>query len=105
MSEFTKGKWKATGVTGARMQSYSQPHGVVSSDGRFMIAGCFGDTEGGVDAAEANARLIAAAPTLLAALELVRSWASDTGAMDGDARDELTWQAIVSAIAAARGEE
>lgn len=36
-----------------------------------LIAGIFGDTAGGLEAAEAHARLIAAAPELLLALEMI----------------------------------
>ena len=61
----TPGPWNASGPTGSVMQSYSQPWAVVSYPA-MLVCGCFGDTPGGDAAAEANARLIAAAPELLA---------------------------------------
>lgn len=66
----TPGPWRATGPTGEKMQSYSQPWGVTGTGEHQMqlVCGCFGDI-GGAVVAEANARLIAAAPTLLEAAE------------------------------------
>ena len=61
--KFTPGPWEMHGPTGLRMQSYSQPYAIVGT-GEYattLIAGCFGDTRGGLDAAKANAYLIAAA--------------------------------------------
>jgi len=66
---FTQGTWMASGPTGQTMQGYSQPWAVVVQEKATLVCGCFGDTSGGIEAAEANAKLIAAAPELLAALE------------------------------------
>ena len=52
--------------------------------------------------AEANARLIAAAPELLQALKTITKWADETGAMDDD---EVERQAVDAAIAKATGGE
>lgn len=54
----TFGKWHANGPTGPVMQGYSQPWCVAVEDQPILIAGCFGDIPGGIEAAEANARLI-----------------------------------------------
>lgn len=55
--------------TGKIMQGYSQPFVIAEAGKTNLIAGIFGDTVGGLETAEANARLIAAAPGLLAALK------------------------------------
>lgn len=55
--------------TGIRMQGYVQPLGIVQVATANLVAGVFGDVQGGIDVAEANARLIAAAPELLDALQ------------------------------------
>lgn len=62
----TPGPWLSA-PTGEVMSGYSQPFGVMQSGQKNLIAGCFGDGTGGHEAAEANARLIAAAPELLEA--------------------------------------
>lgn len=55
------------------MKGYSQPWGVaaIRGDRPTLVAGIFGDVTGGLEVAEANARLIAAAPDLLAALKRI----------------------------------
>lgn len=55
---------------------------------------------------QANTRLIAAAPAMLAALELVAKWADDNGRTFklSVASDSETAQAIAAAIRAAKGE-
>lgn len=70
MSKHTPGPWRMNGPTGPNMQSYSQPFCIAGTgdEACTLIAGCFGDTKGGIDAAEANARLISAATDLLEAL-------------------------------------
>ena len=50
------------------MRGYSQPYGVTQVGHANMVAGVFGDVRGGEATAEANARLIAAAPELAEAL-------------------------------------
>lgn len=64
MSKHTQGPWLFS-PSGAVMQGYSQPFAVAEAGKPNLIAGCFGDVSGGMETAEANARLIAAAPDLL----------------------------------------
>ncbi len=83
MSAHTPGPWGASDNTGKVMQSYSQPS-VVHGTGEHrlkLICGCFGDI-GGPDVAAANARLIAAAPDLLAALDKAIHMVHAKGGMD-----------------------
>lgn len=75
-TNWTPGPW-LPGVTGKVMQGYSQPFCVVSRDHKNLICGCFGDGIGAVQAAEANANLIAAAPELYEALEYLIETASE----------------------------
>lgn len=70
MSKHTPGPW-ISASTGSQMKSYSQPFGVIRLNSRQLVAGCFGDVEGGEDQAKANARLIALAPELLGHLKKV----------------------------------
>jgi len=68
-AQHTRGPWSC-GPSGWQMaDNYSQPFNVYQSGVPNLIAGCFGDVRGGPEVAEANARLIAAAPDLLAALK------------------------------------
>ena len=78
-SEFTPGPWIYSS-TGPTMLGYSQPYAIAEKGKGNLIAGCFDDVQGGIDTALANARLISAAPELLAALE-----ACLPSTMDGDA--------------------
>lgn len=64
--QHTKGPWNYH-PTGETMQGYAQPFAVADDSHLNLVAGVFGDGRGGIEAAEANARLIAAAPDLLAA--------------------------------------
>ena len=64
----TPGPWRYSHA-GPVMRGYSQPFAIAQVGEANLIAGCFGDVRGGADTAEANARLISAAPDLLAALE------------------------------------
>lgn len=57
------------GTTGDRMKGYGQTFAISEFNKPNLIAGIFGDVRGGDETAEANARLIAAAPELLEALE------------------------------------
>ncbi len=52
--------WRTGGPTGPTMQSYSQPYCVAGTGENIgqLIAGCFGDTKGGEEAAKANAEFI-----------------------------------------------
>lgn len=59
----TPGKWHYA-PTGKVMQGYSQPYGIMQEGYENLVAGVFGDVKGGKEVAEANARLIAAAPTM-----------------------------------------
>jgi hypothetical protein len=59
----TLGPWLFS-ASGAVMQGYSQPFAIAEAGKPNLVAGCFGDVRGGHETAEANARLIAAAPDL-----------------------------------------
>lgn len=82
-AQYTPGPWMAAPTYGKMLNDYSQSWGVASGGGRNLVAGCFSDGEGGDDAAEANARLIAEAPAMVEALrEMVaafdRRWAGES---------------------------
>lgn len=64
----TPGPWVYTPAGRTMADSYSQPFAIAQDEKPNLIAGCFGDVRGGVETAEANARLIAAAPDMLALL-------------------------------------
>lgn len=67
--KFTKGPWVNV-TTGPRMkEEYTQPFAVVEHGSSNLICGCFGDVQGGYDVADANARLISAAPDLYEVLK------------------------------------
>lgn len=63
----TPGPWIGT-KAGPTMEGYCQGDAVASIEHNTLVAGCFSDVKGGPVVAEANARLIAAAPELLEAL-------------------------------------
>lgn len=65
MSKHTPGPWRYA-TTGEVMCGYGQPLGVAQEGKPNLVAGIFGDVSGGLPTADANARLIAAAPELLA---------------------------------------
>ena len=88
MSGHTPGEWLY------QEESDAYTHIVRDSDGKF-IAQLPQDTSG---VAEANARLIAAAPDLLAIAERIRdddSWRT---------KDNTIWPTLIAAIAKATGE-
>lgn len=108
-SKFTPGPWRMNGPTGPTMQSYSQPF-CIAGTGEFaytLIAGCFGDIKGGTEIAEANARLIAAAPDLLEALEhivnAVAICTDDHGNLTAEICQADDFRAARAAIAKATG--
>jgi hypothetical protein len=103
MAEFTPGPWTAA-PTGEAMRGYSQPFGVASVADPTLVAGVFGDVRGGEEAARANARLIAAAPDLLAALKALTQDSRFNLAIGGNphAVDALVKQ-VDLAIAKAEG--
>lgn len=68
-TKHTPGPWWH-GPSGPIMEGYSQPFAVAQRGTANLVAGVFGDVRGGKNTAEANARLIAAAPELLTALNL-----------------------------------
>lgn len=70
-SKHTPGPWSFTAAGRVMSDRYSQPFGVVEAGKKNLICGCFGDVAGGETTAEANARLIAAAPELLEQLRIV----------------------------------
>ena len=111
----TPGPWNSA-PTGSNMRDkYTQPFGVATYEKNpTLIAGCFGDVRGGIDAAEANARLIAAAPQLLEALKdaldalgTLRDWHDEVceySTCCGDSVDaDRALKAGEAAIAAAEG--
>ena len=83
---YTAGPWKA------QMDRGNAQRSCIYADGN-LIAQCFDRSNAD---AEANARLIAAAPDLLAALELLLA-AKDTKLVDAH------WLAATAAVAAAKG--
>jgi hypothetical protein len=99
----TPGPWRHA-PTGPTMRGYSQPFGVASVDygPAFLVCGCFGDIKGGPDEAEANARLIAAAPELLAAL---KECAERLQPHIKHTEDLVAHMSAVKAIAKATGEQ
>lgn len=105
--QFTPGPW----VTRANDCADSGPHErvgkYVPGAGAFqIIANCSHEATGGTDS-EANARLIAAAPELLASLEAIDVFWSEDGATPEDPfwSDDMvaTWKRIRAAIALATG--
>lgn len=95
-TKHTPGPWTATHNTGPNMQSYSQPSGVMAGL-TTLVCGCFGDIGDGEETAKANARLIAAAPELLAALANVTARLRDNAP---DADGEISeWDAAYIAQA------
>jgi hypothetical protein len=88
MSKHTKGPWKTHLVDSTA---------IVTEDGK-LIAKAEGDYHLDHAAMEANARLIAAAPDLLEALELLQAGWSKNAITAG------TWAIARAAIAKAKGE-
>ena len=73
MSEpkWTKGPW-SNYPTGPHMMANELPFGIMQNGEANMVAGVFGDVAGGLETAEANARLIALAPQLYERLEAAK---------------------------------
>lgn len=65
-------------------EAYSQPFAIAQKGEANLIAGAFGDVRGGIEVAEANARLIASAPELLEALRNLMERAEAIGQMPGE---------------------
>lgn len=103
-ARYTKGPWEAFDHAGRNMRSYSQSSGVTGTGehDKQLICGCFNDI-GGDGVASANARLIAAAPELLEALErLVKEHKSSRySSLEKRMAD---WQVAEAAIKKAKGE-
>ncbi len=70
-AKHTPGPWIYASTGPVMRDKYSQPFGVGVFNGkhRNLICGCFGDGEGGVEAAEANAKFIAASPLMMEVIE------------------------------------
>lgn len=94
----TPGPWLSTS-TGEVMRGYSQPFAISQSGQPNLVAGVFGDVEGGEEVAKANARLITAAPDLLEALADALKYAEFEGHAFRPWHDKAR-----AAIAKARGE-
>ena len=96
----TPGPWNFC-TTGPVMKGYQQPYAIAQIGERNLIAGAFGDVRGGEEIAHANARLISAAPELLAALEETVSCFVGSTQWDGEPPAQI--QRARAAIAKARG--
>lgn len=70
VEQFTPGPWFFC-AAGPVIRGYGQSFAVAEQGKPNLIAGCFGDVQGGPERAEANARLIAAAPAMYAALQAI----------------------------------
>jgi hypothetical protein len=90
----TPGPW-GFGPSGPVMIGYSLSYGIFEEGPGNLIAGIFNDGRGGEEAAEANARLIAAAPDLLEACRLAEQYRGMVGSP--------TWLKLRDAIAKATG--
>lgn len=84
MSAHTPGPWSV--LTGTAE--------IIGSDGTMIGSAFIGDDKGefDVDRVMANARLIAAAPELLDALESIRQYGIDTLSGRADGPDDREWQ-------------
>lgn len=91
--------------TGKIMQGYSQPFVIAEAGKTNLIAGIFGDTVGGLETAEANARLIAAAPDLLAVLKELIADADPEGHGSVCVEETCTFRSAHLAIAKAEGRD
>ena len=106
MSERTPGPWTAVG-TSVRDYNCNPEDGW--PNGR-LIATCGSDTAGGLSTRAANARLIAAAPDLLAACEAAAEFIRNGAGLGCIARpvpgsrESTTLAVLQAAIARARGE-
>lgn len=93
--QHTPGPWT---VTRSKMETDGAFDYAISADGVLVLAEVFGrDAKGGWPPSEANARLIAAAPDLLAMLKVAQLW------LDVDGRFDM--QGINAAIAKAEGRD
>mgnify|MGYP003480899704 FL=1 len=101
-TKHTPGPWRFFDNAGSNMQGYSQPSGVAGTGENLgqLICGCFGDVRGGEEQASANARLIAAAPDLLAALQLLQDAALPIS-RGGDVLDEKGFNTLAHPISVA----
>ena len=107
MSEpkWTKGPW-GNSSTGVQMRSFSQSRAIFQEGKANLIASVFSDVAGGKETAEANARLIAAAPELYEALDrlIVACGEGDRRGRAIDLIDKRYLTAAVKALAKALGE-
>lgn len=122
---WTKGPWRWSHAGPNMRNNYSQHHSIssLSAERPTLVGGCFVDVDGGEEVAQANARLIAAAPELYEALnnfmnvqrEIEESrFLGDDDELDGDepderaqigAKHEAAWVAALAALKKARGEQ
>jgi hypothetical protein len=101
MSKHTPGPWRVG--NGSLMES-----GVFSADGKTLVAGTHGSARNyrrqeQIAEQDANARLIAAAPDLLEALQALRRICADTPAVERNPRFVTANSAALAAIAKAKG--
>lgn len=106
MTEHTPGPWATAAGDFAGDPMRDDEIAIIKEDSQCVIGSAFpfGDDEIGVSTQNANARLIASAPALLAALDAVMSVAADeTLCETAECRRCIAYAESRAAIAAARG--
>lgn len=90
-NKYTPGPWRAEGWKGV----------VVNGSDGVTLALCPGDaTKNGLEQVQANAKLIAAAPELVEALELCRTWFDCYGPHEANKKTDKAREAVQAARAA-----
>ena len=105
-TKHTPGPWRISGESATTVQA---DYRAINSEGGVLIARALGYPNSGYfpsdDEAAANARLIAAAPELLEALEALRDNVGTCICYDESAREFNAWEMAKAAIAKAKGEQ